>query len=162
MTDLERYLYKYTDAQTRIKYLLLDLQVAIREKDDAYIPPNMAVNPKLARVQKTQVESQVERIAIDIIEHYWANIERVQNEIREYRTITDNVELMLKRADLTVREKQFIEYHYFEDKKIESCADLLGYEIAHTYRIRSAALDKLQAPYEAICGKVRQTYHEAG
>lgn len=162
MIEIEQYLYKYQDAERRKKSLLLDLTTAIRMKDEAYIPPNMAVNPKLARVQKSNLDSQVERIVAFIIDKYWDDIERVEEEIDECDRVINQVHQIMREADLTEDERLFVKYRYFEEHSNQKINELLHVGDCKRKWIRTSALGKLQGPYEAICGRDSQSYGESG
>ena len=159
MTDIENYLTGYYYASKDIPSLEIELDRARQRLEDAYVPPNMAVNPKLARIQKSEVGSLVEKTVILIHDDIRVDIECIQPKIDDKRRIMAVIEGMI--SCLTEKEKMYVRLRYFENRSSQQTGEIMHYETSRACDIRKAALDKLQTPYEAICGKVEQIHDEA-
>ena len=160
MTDIEEELIKYHYAQADILRLEHNLVNAKDRLKDAYIPPNMAVNPQLARVQKSEIESQVERIVILIEDNLKADVQDIETQLVVKRDVCRRILQWIQAGQLTGREEEYVRLRYLENNKVKNLPDMMHYEKTQIERIRAAALDKLQRPYEALYRKADKIHGE--
>ena len=146
---IESELREYHSAAGVIKELEFKLQELKKKYEDAYTPPNMAVNPSLARVQKSEIASQVERQVERLQEHNWKRkIQEIEEQLNEKYDVRARILLWIRCGNLTGREEQYIRLRYLENNPAKKLPDLMHYEERELRNIRVAALDKLWVPYE--------------
>ena len=156
MKTIEDDLMGYYYAKKDIPRSLNNLEAAQRRLAGAYIPANMAVNPSLARVQKSEVESQVERTVQMICDELQTDVKYIADQLTVKRAVMAWVDGIIEAAQLNGREREYVRLRYQEGREPSTCMtqmQLSGDDIGRRtyYRIRSSALDKLEIPYRA-CG----------
>lgn len=152
MTDIENELIKHYYATADILRLQHNLENAKKRLEDAYTPPNMAVNPQLARIQKSEVSSQVERIAEYIEQELKTDIDYIKQQLSTKRAVIILIDQWIQAANLKPLEETYVRLRYKENNKPEKICETMGYEKRQAERYRASALDKLRATYRAYSG----------
>lgn len=143
MQDIEKKLYRYAEYQRRIKELqqqidevlqqhnaLLDGMLKAPSLDDVRIQGGFTSDPVYSAVQK-------------MIDVYGARIEAIKNEISNLFYLVDDIMRMINEAGLTEKEREYIQYRYFEGLRVSQIAARMGYSENQTQRIKNKALRKM-------------------
>ena len=143
MQDIEKKLYRYAEYQRRIKELqqqidevlqqhnaLLDGILKAPSLDDVRIQGGFTSDPVYSAVQK-------------MIDVYGARIEAIKNEISNLFYLVDDIMRMINEAGLTEKEREYIQYRYFEGLRVSQIAARMGYSENQTQRIKNKALRKM-------------------
>ena len=143
MQDIEKKLYRYAEYQRRIKELqqqidevlqqhnaLLDGMLKAPSLDDVRIQGGFTSDPVYSAVQK-------------MIDVYGARIEAIKNEISNLFYLVDDIMRMINEAELTEKEREYIQYRYFEGMRVSQIAARMGYSENQTQRIKNRALRKM-------------------
>lgn len=143
MQDIEKKLYRYAEYQRRIKELqqqidevlqqhnaLLDGMLKAPSLDDVRIQGGFTSDPVYSAVQK-------------MIDVYGARIEAIKNEISNLFYLVDDIMRMINEAGLTEKEREYIQYRYFEGLRVSQIAARMGYSENQTQRIKNRALRKM-------------------
>nr|WP_307757267.1 sigma factor-like helix-turn-helix DNA-binding protein [uncultured Christensenella sp.] len=143
MQDIEKKLYRYAEYQRRIKELqqqidevlqqhnvLLDGMLKAPSLDDVRIQGGFTSDPVYSAVQK-------------MIDVYGARIEAIKNEISNLFYLVDDIMRMINEAELTEKEREYIQYRYFEGLRVSQIAARVGYSEAQALRIKRSALKKM-------------------
>lgn len=141
--DIEKKLYKYAEYQRRIKELqqqidevlqqhnaLLDGMLKAPSLDDVRIQGSFTSDPVYSAVQK-------------MIDVYGARIEAIRNEISNLFYLVDDIMRTINEAGLTEKEREYIQYRYFEGLRVSQIAARMGYSENQTQRIKNRALRKM-------------------
>jgi hypothetical protein len=154
--EIEDELKNYHIISADIQRLDAELVKIQAKLEDAYTPSNMAVNPELARVQKTELDSQVERIVVIRLENIKRDIKDTETQLFIKRDEKKKAELWVEAARLTGTEEEYVRLRYWENNKAEllpKLSRILNYQPTQLERIRDALLEKLRAPYEVLYRK---------
>ena len=143
--DIEKKLYKYAEYQRRIKELqqqidevlqqhnaLLDGMLKAPSLDDVRIQGGFTSDPVYSAVQK-------------MIDVYGARIEAIKNEISNLFYLVDDIMRTVNEAELTEKEREYIQYRYFEGLQASQTAARMGYSESRAGDIKRLALNKISA-----------------
>lgn len=144
MQDIEKKLYRYAEYQRRIKELqqqidevlqqhnaLLDGMLKAPSLDDVRIQGGFTSDPVYSAVQK-------------MIDVYGARIEAIKNEISNLFYLVDDIMRMINEAGLTEKEREYIQYRYFEGLRVSQIAARMGYSEKQVWRLKQSALKKMK------------------
>lgn len=144
MQDIEKKLYRYAEYQRRIKELqqqidevlqqhnaLLDGMLKAPSLDDVRIQGGFTSDPVYSAVQK-------------MIDVYGARIEAIKNEISNLFYLVDDIMRMINEAGLTEKEREYIQYRYFEGPRVSQIAARMGYSEKQVWRLKQSALKKMK------------------
>ena len=142
--DIEKKLYKYAEYQRRIKELqqqidevlqqhnaLLDGMLKAPSLDDVRIQGGFTSEPVYSAVQK-------------MIDVYGARIEAIKNEISNLFYLVDDIMRMINEAELTEKEREYIQYRYFEGLRVSQIAARMDYSEKQVWRLKQSALKKMK------------------
>jgi hypothetical protein len=147
---LEDELSKHYYAWAEIQKLTHRLKEWEEKYNDSLEQPNMAVDPSKARVQKSEIDSPVERI-VEIREKLidWCE-DNIRDNIRVLEGRISSIDRWIQATSLTVNEERCIRLQYLENNKPGKVAELMNYDDSMIRRFRASALDKLQRSYDEI------------
>ncbi|MDY3003867.1 MAG: sigma factor-like helix-turn-helix DNA-binding protein [Christensenella hongkongensis] len=144
MQDIEKKLYRYAEYQRRIKELqqqidevlqqhnaLLDGMLKAPSLDDVRIQGGFTSDPVYSAVQK-------------MIDVYGARIEAIKNEISNLFYLVDDIMRMINEAGLTEKEREYIQYRYFEGLRVSQIAARMDYSEKQVWRLKQSALKKMK------------------
>ena len=144
MQDIEKKLYRYAEYQRRIKELqqqidevlqqhnaLLDGILKAPSLDDVRIQGGFTSDPVYSAVQK-------------MIDVYGARIEAIKNEISNLFYLVDDIMRMINEAELTEKEREYIQYRYFEGMRVSQIAARMDYSEKQVWRLKQSALKKMK------------------
>lgn len=111
------------------------------QKQLDYIMPSLVANYGVTENGSFWfISNDTEQVAIDRIES--ARAINLKEEIACFKLITDSIDAALK--EMKQEERDFIQYRYFDELRIEEVKTKLGYsEEKSVFRIRRKILDKL-------------------
>lgn len=144
MQDIEKKLYRYAEYQRRIKELqqqidevlqqhnaLLDGMLKAPSLDDVRIQGGFTSDPVYSAVQK-------------MIDVYGARIEAIKNEISNLFYLVDDIMRIINEAGLTEKEREYIQYRYFEGLRVSQIAARMDYSEKQVWRLKQSALKKMK------------------
>ena len=144
MQDIEKKLYRSAEYQRRIKELqqqidevlqqhnaLLDGMLKAPSLDDVRIQGGFTSDPVYSAVQK-------------MIDVYGARIEAIKNEISNLFYLVDDIMRMINEAGLTEKEREYIQYRYFEGLRVSQIAARMDYSEKQVWRLKQSALKKMK------------------
>ena len=143
MQDIEKKLYRYAEYQRRIKELQQQIDEVLQQHNALW--DGMLKAPSLddVRIQGGFTSDPVYSAVQKMIDVYGARIEAIKNEISNLFYLVDDIMRMINEAGLTEKEREYIQYRYFEGLRVSQIAARVGYSEAQALRIKRSALKKM-------------------
>ncbi|KKI51806.1 sigma factor-like helix-turn-helix DNA-binding protein [Christensenella hongkongensis] len=144
MQDIEKKLYRYAEYQRRIKELQQQIDEVLQQHNALW--DGMLKAPSLddVRIQGGFTSDPVYSAVQKMIDVYGARIEAIKNEISNLFYLVDDIMRMINEAGLTEKEREYIQYRYFEGLRVSQIAARMDYSEKQVWRLKQSALKKMK------------------
>ncbi|AYH40725.1 hypothetical protein A5N82_13420 [Christensenella minuta] len=144
MEAVENKLYQYSEYKKRIEEQekqiaeLMDKKDALAERmlrgqnlDAVRVMGGLTSDPVFAAVQK-------------MVDVYGTRIDAIRKEIVNLYYLSDDIMRMINEAWLTEKEREYIQYRYFEGLRVSQIAARMDYSEKQVWRLKQSALKKMK------------------
>ncbi|MCK9480038.1 MAG: hypothetical protein M0R40_11160 [Firmicutes bacterium] len=143
MTETERYLYSYNYAikeKTRLIKALEALRVQYTNYEAQYPCGLTALRNRATR----EVKRPTEQAAIYLVDHLSADIQKLNDSIRNETLKLSAIENLVDSAGLNGREREYVRLKYYEGKSREYIAMQWCKSVETVSLTRRSALEKIE------------------